>query len=92
MRADTFDNRNARALATLARKIAVRVKCARMRQGLSMLALARRVGVFCSTIQRIEQGNLCSNISLLSRLARELGMTLDELCGARVRCKKSSKT
>lgn len=72
----------------LAHRIAFRLRRARERKGLSMLELANRVGVYCSTIARIESASLTSNVDLLMRLARELDLTLNDLCGSG---KKSSK-
>ena len=51
----------------------------RREQGLSQEDLARRCGVSRQTINAIENDKYDPTLSLAFRLARELGLTVDEL-------------
>ena len=51
----------------------------RLEQGLSVPELCRRSGVPRRTIQDIEKRNECT-VSTAKKLAKALGVTLDELC------------
>ena len=51
----------------------------RREQGLSQEELARRCGVSRQTINAIENDKYDPTLSLAFRLARELGLTVDEL-------------
>lgn len=60
-------------------EITNRVRGARERAGLSAAALAERVGVTRQTIHAIEGGAYAPNTAVALKLARELGVSVDDL-------------
>ena len=52
----------------------------RKEKGISQEELAKRCGVSRQTINAIENDKYDPTLSLAFRLARELGLTVDELC------------
>jgi transcriptional regulator with XRE-family HTH domain len=57
----------------------VRLRELREKNGLSQSELAERVGIPIDSIQNWEQGRTRPRIEALGKLARALGVTLDEL-------------
>ena len=57
----------------------VRLRELREREGLSQSGLAERVGIPIDSIQNWEQGRTRPRIEALGKLARALGVTVDEL-------------
>lgn len=58
----------------------MKVKQIRLSQGLSVPKLVELSGVCRRTIQEVEKRNDCL-VSTAAKLAKALGVTLDELCG-----------
>lgn len=58
------------------------VKRMREKRGLSQGELAERVGVSQSMIAYIERGFKQPSVTVLKRIAKEFGCTVDELLGA----------
>jgi transcriptional regulator with XRE-family HTH domain len=59
------------------------VRRARVSAGLTQAQLAERVEAAIETISRIERGKLAPSVDLLSRIAKAVGTTVDELLAAR---------
>ncbi len=59
--------------------LAVRVRDARLKSGLSVKELALKASVSASYIYAIESGARGTHIDKLSRIAKALGITLQEL-------------
>lgn len=60
-----------------------RVARARAEAGLTQEELATRVGTTLKTIGRVERGEVVPRLPLAARLARELGLTIDDLVNNR---------
>ena len=56
-----------------------RLREVRIKKGLRQSDLAKRVGVFQSEISEIETGERKPSVYLAKRIARALGVSLDEL-------------
>ncbi len=52
-------------------------------RGVTLTALSRRTGISLSTLSRLESGQRRATLDLLLPLAREHGVSLDELVGRR---------
>lgn len=65
---------------TITDKIGINIRHTRERKGMTLTALADKVGVAKSTIHRLENG-VCEHTSLSTfiKIAEELGVSLDEL-------------
>jgi transcriptional regulator with XRE-family HTH domain len=61
--------------------IGQRLRDARMRQGMSLRAIAQAVGVSPSLISQVETGKTQPSVSTLYALVGQLGISLDELMG-----------
>jgi transcriptional regulator with XRE-family HTH domain len=61
--------------------LAMRLKRLRERAGLSQPQLAQRAGVPLSTLRGWEQGRREPSLGAAAKLARAMGITLDELAG-----------
>ena len=59
--------------------LGARIRQARQEQNLTQQTLAHDVGVRLSTISSIELGHSRPRVDLLTRLARRLGCTVDQL-------------
>jgi transcriptional regulator with XRE-family HTH domain len=62
--------------------IGSRLREQRERQGLTLRALARRIGVSASLISQIERDKVNPSVSTLYALVRELGLTMGDLFAA----------
>jgi XRE family transcriptional regulator, fatty acid utilization regulator len=58
-----------------------RLKTLRLKVGLSQNDLAEKSGVNVDNIQNAEQGRRVPRVEILLKLARALGVTVDELLG-----------
>lgn len=56
-----------------------RIRIVRKRRGLRQIDLAEKVGFFQSEISEIQTGDRKPNIYLAKRIARSLGVSLDEM-------------
>ncbi|MFE7311713.1 helix-turn-helix domain-containing protein [Streptomyces sp. NPDC057555] len=58
-----------------------RLRAARERRGVTLTMVSRATGISLSTLSRIENGRRKPNLELLLQLAKEYGVSLDELAG-----------
>jgi len=58
------------------------IREARLRNGLTQTDLAKRVGLTQTAISEIERGLYAPNSLLLGRIARELGLSMEEVMKA----------
>ena len=61
--------------------IGVRLREARMRQGMSLRSVAQSLGVSASLISQVETGKTQPSVSTLYALVTHLGISIDELLG-----------
>jgi transcriptional regulator with XRE-family HTH domain len=66
---------------TVEAEVGRRLRARRMRNGISLRELARRLGISPSAISQIETGKSLPSVSRLYAIVSELGMSLDELFG-----------
>ncbi|OIJ94543.1 helix-turn-helix domain-containing protein [Streptomyces colonosanans] len=71
------DDDTASALAAMG----PRLRAARERRGATLTDVSRATGISLSTLSRIENGRRKPNLELLLLLAKEYGVSLDELAG-----------
>jgi transcriptional regulator with XRE-family HTH domain len=68
-------------VSTPASKVGNRLRAERERRGISLRALARRVGVSPSLVSQIELDRVNPSVSTLYSLVTELGMTMSDVFG-----------
>lgn len=61
--------------------IGMRVKLARVAQGLTQLDLAKKTNVNPSQISNLETGKRMPHLETVARIVFGLGLSLDEICG-----------
>ena len=66
---------------SFAQQLGKRIRRARQMRGMTQSELADAAGVGANYVPRIERGEMVPSVEAAWRVARALGVSLDELCG-----------
>lgn len=72
-----------------AQQLGRRIRRARLERGMTQSELAQAARVGANYIPRLERGELVPSVEAAFRIARALGLSLDEMCGTRATPKKA---